>query len=141
MAKVEALEATAANLNASIANACGNLSGVSQPASGDAADASTDAAAADNGSMATQTSFLDVQEQLKMFQSQFTAIKDTVQGEETTNEQSEYPEMWPVSSNDYDCHGVSFLLTVHSLQVAPVNLKVRTTMPFRKCCPWTSRST
>ena len=108
MAKVEALEVPAANLNASIANACGNLSGVSQPASGDAADASTDAAAADNGSMATQTSFLDVQEQLKMFQSQFTAIKDTVQGEETTNEQSEYPEMWPVSSNDYDCHGVSF---------------------------------
>ena len=101
MAKVEALEATAANLNASIANACGNLSGVSQPAS-------TDAAAADNGSMATQTSFLDVQEQLKMFQSQFTAIKDTVQGEETANEQSEFPEMRPVSSNDYDCHGLLF---------------------------------
>lgn len=83
LAKVEALETTAANLNASIVTACGNISNPGQPPKeGDVAEDGTDTDANPNGSMGTQTSFLgDVQEQLKVFQSQFDAIKTTVQGE------------------------------------------------------------
>merc|ERR1712087_195697 len=89
IAKVEALEATAANLNASIATACGNLSSAAAgPLSKEGADVgavkteSAEDGVTPDGSIATQTSFLgDVQEQLKAFQSQFDSIKTTIQGE------------------------------------------------------------
>lgn len=95
VSKVEALEATAANLNASIINAVGNMSSSNvAPKEGAAEDAAdTDgaaAAAADASVSATQNSFLgDVQDQLKAFQSQFDDIKSTVQGESEKQEDAE----------------------------------------------------
>ena len=101
LAKVEALEATAANLNASVATICGNMGSLSQSSAkdGDAADGDAVDASVNSGSIATQTSFLgEVQEQLKVFQSQFTAIKDTVQGETDSlpTEQSKRRERVPL---------------------------------------------
>ena len=94
LAKVEALEATAANLNASIVNACGNLGSAQSQAQKDGvADGDN---VTPNGSIATQTSFLgDVQEQLKAFKNQFDSIKTTIQGEpESAEDESSNSLVW-----------------------------------------------
>ena len=107
LAKVEALETTAANLNASVATICVNL-GLSQSSAkdGDAADGDATDASVNSGSIATQTSFLgEVQEQLKVFQTQFTAIKDTVQGEADslpTEQSKRRTRLWERNSSQND---------------------------------------